>query len=532
MVHQTQDIFNANADSCLAFWLVKDNNDHYHIHLIESSICVFLVLLILIFLRFKQLNIRRIYACEHNSYTFEKQFHLDIPHIISHSNKNNDNTCTMHISNSTSKSTQQQQSNGKVHNVDNNLLTSENVKFHNSIKIKKAEKTNNNTFATANDNIDENPELKKQSNYSSSIEHILNGEEIYDEKEIIIIANDENILLSADEKEIENEQQMNDKKSTYSNIETTPSVTTVMNQSALTNLSSEQQALLKHQKKKSETYSSSVKSNKNYERKKAFFSKNIPSIFSFFHPQSLKNVCTNDLSNEEKKSQSSTLQNVMSVDAHISKTMEEKKTSKDKRKRRRRKRRRKRRKNVIFPYTNKMKHMQNLSSSSNVILLPVFVKIIYIYFAEVSFKFVLALMAVNKVNSFYDKYENEWLLILLNSFVVFLDVVLWYSLIFLLMQKSSSINAFIRAVIFGLIWAVILSVIYGIAYSGGEPINFNKSTIALLAYYSLRILLCLVFIAIMFHNRRMFLCSQYLCSFSVVQRIIIDGKDGQLYVFL
>ena len=59
--HETQ-IFDANSDHCLAYWLDSSNVDHYHIHMIETCACVALVLMILIYLQCKKWNMKKLYT--------------------------------------------------------------------------------------------------------------------------------------------------------------------------------------------------------------------------------------------------------------------------------------------------------------------------------------------------------------------------------------------------------------------------------------------------------------------------------------
>ena len=55
-------IFDANSDHCLAYWLDSSNIDHYHIHMIETCACVALLLMILIYLQCKKWNSKKLYA--------------------------------------------------------------------------------------------------------------------------------------------------------------------------------------------------------------------------------------------------------------------------------------------------------------------------------------------------------------------------------------------------------------------------------------------------------------------------------------
>ena len=142
-------------------------------------------------------------------------------------------------------------------------------------------------------------------------------------------------------------------------------------------------------------------------------------------------------------------------------------------------------------------------SSTDPILLPCFMKIIYLFFGGVIFKFILATLATNNIKTITGDYDDEIVITVLNCIVSFLDTILWYSLAFLLIQKSSSKRAFWRAFIWGFLFAILLCGLYGWAYSNGEPHAWNISAALLLTYYALRVLVCVVLIGFMYTRRRM-----------------------------
>lgn len=118
------------------------------------------------------------------------------------------------------------------------------------------------------------------------------------------------------------------------------------------------------------------------------------------------------------------------------------------------------------------------------------------------FKFILASLATNNIRSIsLPLRDRHSIVAVLNGVVSFLDNMLWNSLAFLLIQKSSSRRAYVRAFVPGFIFASILCIFYGYAFTMGEPEAWNLSAILLLIYYGARTLISVVLVIFMWMKR-------------------------------
>eukprot|EP01083_Nonionella_stella_P120742 362087_1 len=140
-------------------------------------------------------------------------------------------------------------------------------------------------------------------------------------------------------------------------------------------------------------------------------------------------------------------------------------------------------------------------------------KLIYLFFGGVIFKFIISSLASNNLPGVHPFYNNNNGIAVLNCVVSWLDNVLWYSLVFLLIQKSSSKRAFIRAILWGC----------GVAYCLGEAIAWNLGSVLLLVYYGSRLWVCIVLIAFIYIRRCMYCLNMY--RYDTVLYIHIDNHN-------
>eukprot|EP01083_Nonionella_stella_P106385 306918_1 len=357
------DIFNANSDYCLAYWLDSSNVDHFHIHMIETCACVALVFMIVVYLNCKKMNIRKL--------------HMSMPLSSSHALEDTTTTTT--------------------------LLTDNNL-----------QKYYQNTQTTVPTNA---TEMHKTP--SDVCDVTLNADE----------------WSSSHPNDIQNPNDLND---------------------------------IQNEQKRE--YSDETENDRQEDS-------GVPTIQTFFYDDS---TCST-ISKKGKW-------NICAKFTLFTYRRNKKKYKK---------------KYGTYPQSIVKKAKK---SAKDPILLPCFMKLIYLFLGGVTFKFIISSLASNNLPGVHPFYDNRNGFIILNCVVSWLDTVLWYSLAFLLIQKSSSKRAFIRAIFWGFLFALVLCAIYGFAYSLGEPIAWNLSSILLLIYYGSRVWVCIVLIAFMYirrynHNR-------------------------------